>query len=312
MFRLSPLRLTTFLLLVISLALYAGFGGFFAREIVAEIAILAVLAIALDVAAGFGGMVSLAHGAIMGVGAYVYALAGQNGLSPWPASALAIAAAGSTGLLIGLVTGRTQGIYFIMATLAFGQMIWALTFSADWLGGDNGLGSIARPHLPFIDLTDPLSFAFYAIAMVVMVIGLATLFLRSTLGRSLEAVHENPQRAASLGLSTIRVRAIGFALSSALAGFAGVLAAQHMQFISPAMMVWTASGEVLVVLILGGIGTLVGPVLGAAVFVALKYWSAGWTDHWHLIIGAVLIAVVLAGGHGIYGQFERWYRHAVG
>ncbi|WBU60299.1 branched-chain amino acid ABC transporter permease [Paracoccus albus] len=312
MFRLNPLRLATFVLLVISLALYAGFGGFFAREIVAEIAILAVLAIALDVAAGFGGMVSLAHGAIMGVGAYVYALAGQNGMTPWPAAASGIAAAGLTGALIGVVTGRTQGVYFIMATLAFGQMIWALTFSADWLGGDNGLGGIMRPSLPFSDLTDPLSFALYAIAVIVIVFGLATLFLRSALGRTFEAVHENPQRAASLGLSLIRVRTIGFAASSALAGFAGVLAAQHMQFISPAMMVWTASGEVLVVLILGGIGTLVGPALGATVFVTLKYWSAGWTDHWHLIIGAVLIAVVLAGGHGIYGQFERWYRHAFG
>lgn len=311
MFRLDAVKATLLALLLSSLALTAIFGSFFSREIVTEIAILATLAIALDLAAGFGGMVSLAHGAIMGVGAYGYALASQLGVPPWPASAAGIAAAALTGGLIGAISGRSHGIYFIMATLAFGQMIWALTFTADWLGGDNGLGGLERPALPFINLQDPMSFAIYALVVAMTAFLLAARFLKRPLGRSYQAVHENPLRAAALGFSPVRTRAIGFAVSSAIAGVAGVLAAQHMQFISPAMMIWTASGEVLVVLILGGIGTLIGPIVGAAVFVGLKYWAAGWTDHWHLVIGVVLIFVVLAGGRGIFGQTERWLRHAV-
>ncbi|MDO5641839.1 MAG: branched-chain amino acid ABC transporter permease [Paracoccus sp. (in: a-proteobacteria)] len=299
MFRLGPWRLAAFAGVMAVLAGVAVVGGYFAREIVVEIAILACLVIALDLAAGFGGMVSLGHGAIMGVGAYGYALAGQQGIAPWPAALIGIALAAGVGGMIGAISARMQGIYFLMTTLAFGQMLWAATFGARWLGGDNGLGGIARPGLPFADLTDPASFALYALGVLAAVFLVAAGFLRSPAGRAYQAMHENPLRAASLGLSPFRLRLGGFTLSSGLAGVAGVLAAQHMQFISPAMMVWTTSGEALVVLILGGIGTLTGPLLGAAVFVGLKYWAAGWTDHWHLLIGALLIAVVLAGGRGI-------------
>lgn len=310
MFRVSALRLSVLLATIAGLALLAGGGGFFMREIVVEIAILAILVIALDVAAGFGGMVSLAHGAIMGVGAYAYALACQAGIPPWPAALTGIAAAGVIGGLIGAVSGRTQGIFFIMATLAFGQMIWSFTFRSDALGGDNGMGGIPRPALPFADSGDPLAFAIYALAALLLTAFIAAAILTRPLGRGLEALRDNPARAAALGLRPLHIRATGFALSSALAGVAGVIAAQHMQFISPEMMVWTASGEALVILILGGIGTWVGPLIGAAAFVALKYWAAGWTDHWHLVIGALLIAVVLAGGRGIYGQAEAWLRRA--
>ena len=310
MFQLSGLRQYVMASMLGLLGLFAHYGGFYAREIVAEIAILAVLVIALDLAAGFGGMVSLAHGAIMGVGAYGYALACQQGIAPWPAAALGIAAAGLTGGLIGAVAARAQGIFFIMATLAFGQMIWAVTHSSRWTGGDNGLSGVPRPALPFTDPGDSQGFAIYALIVLAAVFVIAATLLRSPFGRAYQAAHENPLRAAAIGLPVLRLRAMGFAASSALAGVAGVLMAQHMQFVSPTMMVWTASGEALVVLILGGIGTLVGAVVGAAGFVLLKYWASGWTDHWHLLIGAVLIAVVMAGGRGIYGQAEHWWRRA--
>ncbi|WBU53221.1 branched-chain amino acid ABC transporter permease [Paracoccus sp. SCSIO 75233] len=305
MFRLTPMRSGVFALTVAALAIWAGLGGFFAREMVAEIAILAILALSLDLAAGFGGMVSLAHGAIMGVAAYGYVLACQAGLPPWPAAVVGIAAAALTGGLIGAVSARTQGIFFIMATLAFGQMIWTATFRSDALGGDNGMGGIPRPPLPLADSGDPLVFATYALLLLVAAFLLAAALLRSPFGRAMEAVRDNPARAAAIGLPPARIRATGFMLSSAVAGIAGVLAAQHIQFVSPELMVWTASGEALVVLILGGIGTLTGPVIGAAIFVVLKHWAAGWTDHWHLVIGALLIAVVLAGGRGIYGLIDR-------
>lgn len=312
MFRLSPLRrLTLGLNMGLLLAIALG-GGFFAREIVAEIAILAILVIALDLAAGFGGMVSLAHGAIMGVGAYAYALACESGIAPWPAAGLGVIAAGIAGGLIGAVSVRAHGIFFIMATLAFGQMIWAITHASRFLGGDNGLAGVPRAALPFADTGDSRIFAIYALAVLTAVILLAALLLRSGFGRAYEAARDNPLRAAAIGLPVLHLRAAGFALSSAIAGVAGVLMAQHMQFISPGMMVWTASGEALVVLILGGIGTVAGPVLGAAAFVGMKYWSSGWTDHWHLLIGGLLIAVVIAGGRGLYGQLEHWWHRAAG
>ncbi|WBU64058.1 branched-chain amino acid ABC transporter permease [Paracoccus aerodenitrificans] len=309
MFRLTALRKAALTLTLLVLAAAAITGDYFARDIVAEIATLTILVIALELAAGFGGMVSLAHGAIMGVGAYGYALAGLAGMSAWPASLAGIAAAAIFGGAVGAACARTEGIFFIMATLAFGQMAWAFTFRADALGGDNGLGGIDRPSLPFADSADPLVFALYALSVLVLVILMTVAILRSPFGRSLQAVHENPARAEAIGLPARRIRIAGFTLSSALAGMAGVLAAQHIQFVSPDLMIWTASGEALVVLILGGIGTLAGPVLGAAIFVALKHWAAGFTDHWHLLIGALLILVVLAGGRGLFGQLETRLRH---
>ncbi|WBU56811.1 branched-chain amino acid ABC transporter permease [Paracoccus sediminicola] len=309
MFRLSAMRAGAFAATVTGLAIWSLAGGFFAREIVAEIAVLAILVIALDLAAGFGGMVSLAHGAIMGVGAYGYALAAQAGLPVWNASACGIAVAALFGGAMGAICMRTRGIFFIMATLAFGQMAWSFVFRSDALGGDNGLGGVPRPAVPGLETDAPLGFAIYALALLVLVFALTAAFLRSRAGRMLEALRDNPDRAAALGISASRYRIGAFALSSALAGVAGVLAAQHIQFVSPELLVWTASGEALVVLILGGIGTLTGPVIGAACFVLLKHWAAGWTDHWHLVIGALLILVVLAGGRGIYGEFEA-RRHA--
>ncbi|MBA4492367.1 branched-chain amino acid ABC transporter permease [Paracoccus sp. S1E-3] len=304
MFRLTPIRAAIAALVLAALAGWASFGGYLAREMVAEIAVLAILALALDLVAGFGGMVSLAHGAIMGVGAYGYALANQAGLPPWPAALVGMAAATLTGTAIGAVSARLTGVFFLMATLAFGQMIWALTFRADALGGDNGLGGIARPPLPFLDSGDPLVFALYALVLAAGCLAVCVAVLRSRFGQRFEAVHDNPDRAAALGIAPERIRAQGFAISSMIAGAAGVLAAQHMQFVSPELMVWTASGEVLVVLILGGIGSLSGAVIGAAGFVLLKYWAADWTDHWHLAIGALLIVVVLAGERGLSGLLE--------
>lgn len=310
MFHLTPMRRTSFATVLVALVFWAISGDFLARDIVTEIAILAILALALDLAAGFGGMVSLAHGAIMGAGAYAYAIASQNGLPPWPAALIAIMAVTVFGGLIGTVTARLHGIFFIMTTLAFGQMAWAFTFRSDFLGGDNGLGGIPRLPLPFLDASEPLIFALFSLSGLTMAFLIIAAILRTPFGRTLEAVRNNPGRAAAIGLPSARIRMQGFALSSAIAGAAGVLSAQHIQFISPDLMTWTASGEALVVVILGGIGTLTGPVIGAAVFVTLKHVAANMTDHWHLVLGILLIAVVLAGGRGIYGQAEWWQRNA--
>ena len=308
MFSQSPGTLLLGLALVLGLAAYAAFGGYFAREIVIEIAILIILAISLDFVAGYGGMVSLCHGAIYGLGAYLYAAATVLfALPPLAATGLAMVGCAAFGLAVGAVTARTTGIFFIMATLAFGQMLYALVFESSYLGGDDGMPGVKR--LDFsplgIDLNDSLMFAGLCLVGAVVSYALIATVLRAAFGRALCGIHSNEDRMRSLGASTWKYKAVAFAVSATVAGFAGTLAAQHTLFVSPELLVWTVSGEALVVVILGGIGTLIGPVIGAIFLVLLKHGIGSYTDHWHGFIGLILIFTVMAGGRGIWGQLQR-------
>ncbi|SHL07584.1 amino acid/amide ABC transporter membrane protein 2, HAAT family [Roseovarius marisflavi] len=310
MFRHTPLRYATLVLLA-SVALFRVFTAeYFGLEILTEIFILAVLVLALDMVAGFGGMVSLCHGALMGVGAYAYVMLSTiAGIAPPVAMAGAIAITGVAAWVIGAICARSHGIYFIMATLAFGQMAYSYVFEAPIFGGDDGLGGISRLDLSFvgIDLSDSRSFAFFCLAILAAVYGAAVLILRSGLGRSLSGVMHNEQRMRALGLTVWRVKADVFGLSGMIAGLAGVLAAQHIMYISPGLLSWTVSGEALVVVILGGVGTLIGPLVGAVAFVMLKHELSAVTTYWHLVVGCILIAVVMSRANGIFGWLEdRW------
>jgi len=307
MFTHTPLRLTTLSLLTIGSLTYAFVAGFFGLEILAEIAILAILVIALDLVAGFGGMVSLCHGALLGVGAYAFTFAANEaGLSAFPAMVLAVGLAAALAFVIGAICARSIGIYFIMATLAFGQMAYSFVFQSPLFGGDDGLSGAPRPDLSAIgiDLTDSRAFAIYAIAMVALTYLVAASTLRSGLGRSLVGLHHNEKRLRALGLTVWRAKATAFAISGALAGLAGCLAAQHTQYISPGLLSWTVSGEALVVVILGGLGTLVGPIVGAVLFVVLKHEISAITPYWHAIVGLILIAVVMSRANGVFGFIE--------
>jgi len=290
-----------------ALALYAATGGYFSREIVVEIAVLAILALSLDFVAGFGGMVSLCHGAIFGLGAYAFAVMTAMLDQPTLLAALAAVAVSAVfALAVGAVTANTAGIFFIMATLAFGQMAYVLIFESRTLGGDDGMSGIARFDLSFIglNLNNSLQFALTCLVLLALAYAVLALVLSASFGKALSGIHANEDRMRALGLSAWRHKAVAFGISGAVAGVAGVLAAQHTQFVSPELLFWTVSGEVLVVVILGGLGTLVGPVIGAALLVLLKHEVSAYTDHWHMVVGAVLIATVLAGGRGIYGQAE--------
>ena len=311
MFQQTKTRGIVFLAIFSGLILYSLSGGYFAREIVIEIAILAILAMSLDVVAGFGRMVSLCHGAIMGISAYTFGvLTVKFGWPAIPSAGAALLAAAVFGALVGWVTGRTSGIFFIMATLAFGQMAYTLIFRSRWLGGDDGLGGLPRFDLSWlgIDMGASISFTLFALALAALVYLAAAWVLRSAFGRTLAGIHENEARMNALGVNTVlhRTRALGF--SALLAGIAGIIAAQHTQYISPELLFWTVSGEVLIVVILGGLGTLIGPLVGAVVFVSLKHQIAALTDYWHIVIGCILIAIVVAGGRGLYGETERWLK----
>jgi branched-chain amino acid transport system permease protein len=286
---------------------FAFTAGFFGMEILAEIAILAILVIALDLVAGFGGMVSLCHGALLGIGAYAFTVvANDAGLSAVPAMAFAVALSAMLAFIIGAVCARSTGIYFIMATLAFGQMAYSYVFQSPLFGGVDGLSGAPRPDLTAIgvDLTDSRTFAIYAILLVALAYAVAAATLRSGLGRSLVGLHHNEKRLRALGLTVWRAKATAFAISGALAGLAGCLAAQHTQYISPGLLSWTVSGEALVVVILGGLGTLIGPILGAILFVVLKHEISAITPYWHAIVGLILIAVVMSRAKGVFGFIE--------
>ena len=309
MFNQTRLKTLSLAVIVAALAAYAIFGGYFAREIVIEIALLAMLAVSLDLVAGYGGMISLCHGAIYGIGAYTFGtLTALSGVHPLLALPAALIMAALFGWLVGAVTANTQGIFFIMATLAFGQMAYVIVFESRALGGDDGMSGIERLDLAWlgIDLGSSLQFALLCLAGLVLVYSLAAWVLRGTFGRTLVGIRSNEDRMAALGLSCWRHKAKAFAFSAALAGFAGTLAAQHTQFISPEYLIWTLSGEAMVVVILGGLGTLIGPIVGAVVLITLKYEVGAFTNHWHMVVGAVLIVAIMAGARGIYGQMEHW------
>ena len=307
MFRHTPLRYATLALLFVLAVVAAFTAGFFGLEILIEILVLGMLVLAIDLVAGFGGMVSLCHGALLGVGAYAYAmLATAGGMPALPAMVAAVAITGAIAWVIGAVCARTHGIYFIMATLAFGQMAHSFVFESPSFGGDDGLGGIPRLDLLAlgIDLNDSRSFALYALAMLVVCYLFAVAVLRSGKGRSLVGVMQSEQRMKALGLVTWRVKADVFGLSGLIAGLAGAVSAQHILFISPGLLTWLSSGEALIVVILGGLGTLVGPLVGSAAFVLLHHEIAEITPYWHLVVGLILIAVVMSRANGIFGFVE--------
>jgi branched-chain amino acid transport system permease protein len=307
MFAHTPLRLAALAALLAAAVARAFTADYFGLEILAEIAILAVLVVALDLVAGFGGMVSLCHGALMGVGAYAFAVATTaHGLSAPAALALAVALSAALAWLVGAVCARAHGIYFIMATLAFGQMAYAYVFESPAFGGDDGLAGVPRFDLGAVgvDLNDGRAFALFCVACAALAYGVAAAVLRSGLGRTLVGVARSERRMAALGLTVWRAKAAVFAVSGALAGLGGALAAQHAMFVSPGLLSWTVSGEALVVVILGGVGTLVGPVIGAVLFVVLKHEISAVTPYWHMAVGLILIGVVVAGGRGVFGTLE--------
>lgn len=304
------------IVLLLILVVAVLFGEVFTREIVVEIAILAILAISLDIIAGYGGMISLCHGAIFGLGAYAYALAAIYGAPLWVGVISGLAVAGLFGLLVGFMTAATGGIFFIMATLAFGQMAYVVVFESPFFGGDDGLPIPARLDLSAvgINLNDPIVFACFCLAVLVLCYVAAAILLRASFGRTLCGIHANAARCRVLGIGTHFHKAVAFGFSAMWAGAAGVLVAMHTQFVSPDLLEWTVSGEILIVVILGGLGTLIGPVWGAALFIWMKHSLGDYTSYWHLVMGLMLIAVVFAGGRGIFGEFEAmlarrgWYR----
>ncbi len=271
-------------------------------SIATRIVILALLAVSLDFILGYGGMVSFGHAAYFAVGGYGVAIAAFHGntsaLVSWP---LAVIAAALLGLAIGALSLRTSGVYFIMITLAFAQMLFYVINSVKYYGGDDGLSMTARDMLPGIDLRNPAAFYFVCLVALVGFKYLCRRIVDSRFGMVLRGCKQSERRLVSLGYPVFRYKLTAFVIAAAGAGLAGVLWANNARIASPDMTSWTRSGEILMMVILGGVGTLVGPVLGAALFVGLETWLSALTEHWLVVLGPILILIVLFAKRGLYG-----------
>ena len=276
-------------------------GGDFYLGLAARLLIFALAATSLNLVLGFGGMVSFGHAAFIGVGAYTVAILAQAGLtSAWLAWPLAMVTAGALAAVIGAISLRTRGVYFIMITLAFAQMLFYLAISSKTYGGDDGLSLPGRSVLGLgLDLANDQTFYYVTLALVVPLFWGWVRLLNARFGHALQAVRDNEVRAEALGFAVYRYKLTAFVIAGSLAGLAGALLANLGSFVSPAMMQWSQSGMLLVMVILGGVGHVWGGVVGAVVFLLLEEVLSHYTIYWQFILGAVLLTVVLVAPNGL-------------
>lgn len=309
--RADPIRRPLAAALLIAALAYWWFSGFFGKELLAEIAIFAIFAMSLDLLVGYTGLVSLGHAAYLGIGAYVTAI--LTVLAGWPASAATVASILATGvaaLAVGFFVVRLSGVFFIMITLAVGQMFYAYFFKNRALGGDDGMSGTPRLDLSAIgvDLGDPTVFALAMVVVAgVVYLGLATV-VGSPFGHVLIAIHQNENRIRALGCPVQRYKLAVYILAAMVAGLAGSLLAQHTGFVSPELIFWTTSGEVLIMVIVGGMGSLLGPAAGAAIVILLRDQLSSLTEFWTFYMGLFFIAVVLFASDGLYGALVKGWR----
>src|SRR5436309_8133288 len=272
--------------------------GLFAR-----VMIFAIAAVSLDLILGFGGLVSFGHAAYLGIGAYAVGILSFHGIANgFVHFAVALLAAAVAALAIGFVSLRTSGVYFIMITLAFSQMVYFLGVSLNRYGGDDGL-NISR-HSDFgglIDLGDQTVLYYFVFGVLLLVLLLGSRIVQSRFGVLLQGVKSNERRMLAIGFPTFRYKLAAFVISGAIGGVAGALFANLTLFVSPSIMHWTRSGEIMMMVILGGIGTLIGPVFGAAAFLLLESVLSRWTEHWPALLGPLLIVIVLGSKSGLLG-----------
>jgi branched-chain amino acid transport system permease protein len=282
-----------------------------------RILIYAMAAVSLDLILGYGGMISLGHAAFFGIGAYVTAVLSfhnYNGepLIPWPitlaghANALvawpiAVFIATLLAAMIGSLSLRTSGMHFIMITLAFSQMLYYFFVSLEAYGGDDGLSLFSRNTLPWLDMAKDTHFYYLCLFLLSVCLVFTYRLVHSRFGLVIRGCRENEKRMQALGFPTFRYKLVCFVIAGAIAGLAGTLIANQTEYVSPGLMHWSRSGVILIMVLLGGTGTLFGPVLGATTFLLLEEILSIYTEHWMLYLGPFLILVVLFARNGLYG-----------
>ncbi len=281
-------------------------------------AILALAAAGLNLALGLGGLVSLGHAVFFGIGGYAMAILASHAQSYTPIIdswvliegtktmpviwLVAILTSALVALCIGLLCLRTSGVYFIMITLAFGQMFYYFAISWPAYGGEDGLSIYVRNDFPGLNTHVPIQFFGIVFALLALTLWGMGRIARAPFGLALSAARQNAERVETVGISPFRLRLVAFVISGAVTGLAGALFADLNRFVSPTMFSWQMSGEFIIFIVLGGIGRLFGPVVGACLFVALEHVLGGVSEYWLIYVGAVLLLVVLFARGGVIGS----------
>jgi branched-chain amino acid transport system permease protein len=287
-------------------------AGFFIRDgyilsLVTRVMIFAIAAVALDLILGFGALVSFGHAAFIGIGAYGMGIAASHGHEGLLAGlGAALLASAFFALVTGAICLRTKGVYFIMITLAFGQMAFYTASSLRPYGGDDGLTIATRSLVAGSQLLENDRVFFYAVlASLIGIYILVRAIVSSRFGRVLQGAKQNPERMRAIGFNPYPYQLTAYVIAGMIAGFAGFLLANLTEFVSPAYMSWQRSGELMVMVIMGGMGSVHGAIIGAATFLLLEEWLSGFTQHWKVIFGPVLVLMVLFMKGGIMGALDR-------
>ena len=268
-----------------------------------RIMIFAIAALSLNLILGYGGMVSFGHAAYLGVGGYAVGILAyygiDNGYLQW---GVAIGASALVALVIGAVSIRTSGIYFIMITLAFTQMLYFLGISVEEYGGDDGMNLPALSQFgDWLNLSNGYTFYYLVFAILMLFMYIVHRLVNSQFGMVLRAAKSNEVRTRAIGFSPYPYKLVAFVISGAMCGVAGALLVNHTAYLTPEFMHWTRSGEIIFMVILGGIGTTAGPLVGAVALLLLEEFLSSWTTHWQLYLGIFLILVVLFAKRGLAG-----------
>ena len=308
-------RTLTVIVVLVSLALLPVYveltGSRFLLTMFTRIIILALAAVSLNLILGYGGMMSFGHAVYLGIGGYAVGMLAHEGIYSgfvqWP---LALAASALFALIIGALSLRTRGVYFIMITLAFAQMAYYVVAGLARYGGDDGLTIYKRSQfLEPINLSNKVQFYYICLALLYGSIYLVWRIVNSRFGMVIQGSRSNDTRMRAIGFPTFRYKLTCFVIAGTLCGLAGALLANHTDFVSPAMMYWTRSGDLIIMVVLGGMGSVVGPVFGAIALLVLEETLSGFTEYWQIILGPLLLLVVLFARGGIDGLLGK-VRHA--
>jgi branched-chain amino acid transport system permease protein len=281
-------------------------GQPFYLDLSRRILILAIAAVSLNLILGYGGLVSFGHAAYLGIGAYAVGILGFYGIgNGWIHLLVAVAASAVVAAAIGAVSIRTSGVYFIMITLAFTQMLYYLGISVAEFGGDDGMRLKTKSLFPLVDLKDPVVFYYVALVLLLLCVFVTYKIVNSRFGMVLRASKSNEARSRAIGFSPYPYRLAAFVISGAMCGLSGALYANHTNYITPNLMSWQQSGDLMFMVILGGMATTSGPVIGAFALLLVEDLLAAWTQHWQVILGPLLILSVLFFRRGLAGIFYK-------
>src|SRR6516225_242538 len=278
-------------------------GNAFALTLFTRVVILALAALSLNLIMGFGGMVSFGHAAYLGIGGYAVGILAKEGIgSGFIQRPIAVGSDALYALVVGALSLRTRGVYFIMITLAFAQMVYYVAIGLDRYGGDDGLTIYHRSGFGgLVDLTNRTVFYYLCFGLLLIAIYLVWRIVNSRFGMVIQGARSNERRMRAIGFPTFRYRLVCFVIAGAMCGLAGALLANHTSFISPAMMHWTRSGDLIVMVVLGGMQAMFGPLVGALTFLVLEEGLSRLTEYSNLILGPLLLVVAISINGGIDG-----------